>query len=101
MLASLDLQWWQHMVVRGLHENRITADVIDPTKTILIPRIQLRTSDRTISFKISRRRFPTKISFAMPVMKARGQTLKSVRINPASPGISMARYALNLPEFFT
>ena len=86
------------MVLRGLHENRIAAEVIECTKTILIPRIQLCTLDRTVSFKIRRRRFPTKISFAMPIIKARGQTLKSVRINPTSREFSMARCALNFPE---
>jgi hypothetical protein len=82
MLSSLGLRWWQHVIVRGLHEHCITAEVID---SILIPRIQLCPSDPAIVFRLCRRRFSIKIAFAVTVSKAKGQTLKRLAIFLPSP----------------
>jgi len=40
ILASLDLLWWQHKIVRGFNENCITGEVNGSRKTFLIPRIR-------------------------------------------------------------
>jgi len=87
------------MVVRGLHENRVAAEIIDPTKKSLSPGFSY--VHQIVPFPSKLAEFPTKISFAMPIIKARGQTLKCVKINETSPGFSIARCALNFPEFFT
>jgi hypothetical protein len=61
------------MIVKGLHERCIAVEVIGSTKTILTPRIQLCPSDPTLPFKLSRRPFPIKISFAVTTSEAHGQ----------------------------
>lgn len=55
------------MIIRGLQEYNIAAEVIGCRKTILVPRCtcKLCMSDPTISFKLCRRQFPFKIMFAM------------------------------------
>ena len=85
MLASLGFLWWQHMIIRGLHDHWTTEEAIGSWKTIPIPSIQFCPSDRTIPFKLCRRQFPTQIAFAMTTSKAQGQTLKRVRIYEPSP----------------
>jgi len=80
MLASPCLRWWQHMIVRGVHEHCRAAEVTGPTKAVLTPSIRLRPSDPAIPFKLYRRRFQFKITFAMTISKAQGQTLKRVGI---------------------
>jgi hypothetical protein len=84
--------------VRGLQGHRIAAEDIGSRKTILIPRIQLRSPDPTIPFKLCRRRFPIKIAFAMTVSKAQGQTLKRVAIYPPSPVFPMASCLWHFPD---
>ena len=85
MLACLGLRWWQHMIIRCLHEHCLGAKVTVFRKIILVPKIQLCPSDPTIPFKLCRRRFPIKIAFAMTVSKAQGQTLKRAAIYPPAP----------------
>ena len=53
VLASLGLRWCQHMIVTGLDEHCIAAEVFGSTK-ILIPRILLCPSDLSIPFKLCR-----------------------------------------------
>ena len=72
MLDSLDLRWWQHMVVKGLHEHGIAAEVNGSRKTILIPTLQLCSSGLTTPFRLYKRRFRTKIAFTMPINKDQG-----------------------------
>jgi hypothetical protein len=45
---SLGLQWWQHMIVKALDEHCIATEVADSTKTVLITKIQLCTTNITI-----------------------------------------------------
>ena len=72
MLDFLGLRWWQHMLVKGLHEHSIAAEVIGSTKTILIPTFQLCSSDLTTSFRLCRRRFWTKIALIVSINEAKG-----------------------------
>ena len=58
---------------KRLARHCIAVAVIGATKTILIPRIQLCPSDPTVPFKLSKRRFPIKIAFAMTIDQAQGQ----------------------------
>jgi hypothetical protein len=81
---------WQHMIVRGLQEHCIATEVIGSTKkTNLIPTIQLCPLVPTIPFELWRRRFPTKIAFAMKINQGQGQTLKSVGTYPSLPVFPM------------
>jgi hypothetical protein len=70
MLVSLGLRCWQYTIVRGLHEQRITAEVNWLYKNCSYTRIQLRPVDAIIRFKLCRRRFSIKTAFAMAVTKA-------------------------------
>jgi hypothetical protein len=99
MLASLGLRWWQHIIVRGLHEHCIAVEVIGSTKTILTPRIQLCPSDPTLPFKLSRRTFPIKISFAMTTSEADSKMLKLVGIYPLSPVFSHGQLYMSFSLF--
>ncbi|XP_021743264.1 ATP-dependent DNA helicase PIF6-like [Chenopodium quinoa] len=50
---------------------------------VLIPRISLRPSDSTgYPFQFKRKQFPLKLSFAMKINKAQGQTLSRVMVFP-------------------
>jgi hypothetical protein len=75
MLASFGLRWWQHMIVRGLDENSVAADVTGSRKTTLIRRIQVCPSDSTFNFKMRRRRYPARIAFGVAISKTQGQNL--------------------------
>ena len=75
VLAFLDLQWWQHMIMTDFEGHCIAVEFIGSKHINLMLRIQLCPSDPTIPFKACRRRFPIKIAFAMAVNKAQEQTL--------------------------
>ena len=63
------------MIVRGLY---IEAQITGSIKTIPTPRVQLCPSDPIIPFKLCRRQFAIKITFAMTVTNAQGQMLSRV-----------------------
>jgi hypothetical protein len=44
-VRSLGRRWWQHVIVIGLHEHCVAAEVIGSKKTILNPQIQLHPSN--------------------------------------------------------
>lgn len=52
---------------------------------ILIPRIDLTSSDQELPFKLKRRQFPIKAAFAMTINKSQGQTLDKVGIYLSEP----------------
>jgi len=52
---------------------------------VLIPRIDVTTSDGEFPFKMRRRQFPLKPSFAMTINKSQGQTLDKVGIHLSEP----------------
>jgi hypothetical protein len=100
MLASLGLRWWQHIIVRGVHKHCIAAEVTSPTKAVFTPSIRLCPSDPAIPFKLYRRRFQSKIAFAMTISKAQGQALKRVRINALTSVFSNGQICDIFPTLF-
>ena len=86
MLASLGLRWWQHIVVRGLHERYVVTELIFFFRKIILNfQIQLRPSNPTIASVLCRRRFPTKIAFNIAINRAQMQKPKRAEIYPPSP----------------
>ena len=51
----------------------------------LIPRIELSPSDSLLPFKLSRRRFPIKLCFAMTINKAQGQITNNLGVYLPQP----------------
>jgi hypothetical protein len=93
MLASLGLRWWQHIIVRRLHKQCIPAEV-----TCSRHSIQLRPADPTVRFKLCRRRFLIKITFATTVSKAQGQTVKRDAVYPTSPVFHHGQLCMSFPR---
>jgi hypothetical protein len=79
VLASFGLCWWQHMIVRGLNEHCVTAEVIGCRKTILMSRIQLCPSSPTIPFKLCRRQFTSKLPFQWQSVRLKGRRLNALK----------------------
>ena len=70
-------------VITKLHDHAIDATVatgIHVGKQIFTPRIPISPSDTTFPFKMQRRQFPIRISFAMSANKSQGQTLSRIGI---------------------
>lgn len=68
-------------VINNMHDHVIEATVamgVHAGKQIFIPRIPISPSDTTLPFKMQRRQFPVKPSFAMTANKSQGQTLSKV-----------------------
>jgi hypothetical protein len=84
MLASLGLRSWQHIIVKGLHEHCMAAEVTGFRKTILVPRIQLRSS-----VQLCRRRFPIKIAFSMVKVKVKFFQERAMKAQRYSSTISL------------
>jgi hypothetical protein len=66
MFASLGFQWWQHIIIRGLHEHCTAGEVTGSRKIILILRIQLCPSYPTIPFRLQKT-ISDQIVFAMKI----------------------------------
>jgi hypothetical protein len=65
------------LTVRRLQNHTIDCEVISGSTKghrVLIPRITLTPSDVMSPFKLRRRQFPVRLSFAMTINKAQGQT---------------------------
>ncbi|TVU21988.1 hypothetical protein EJB05_31660, partial [Eragrostis curvula] len=70
------------LVIRGFQNNAIDAEIVGGQhagKRVFIPRIPLSPSeDLTLPFKFKRIQFPMRLSFAMTINKAQGQTIVGV-----------------------
>ncbi|KAM0734113.1 ATP-dependent DNA helicase PIF1 [Formica fusca] len=70
-------------IVTDLKPNLIYAEVLTGSsrgQIIFIPRIDFLPNNREIPFKLKRRQFPIRVSFAMTINKSQGQTLQKVGI---------------------
>ncbi|PWZ58794.1 ATP-dependent DNA helicase PIF1 [Zea mays] len=80
------------LVVRGFQRNSIDAEIVlgqYAGKRIFLPRIPLCPSDDEIfPFQFKRKQFPIRLSFAMTVNKAQGQTIPNVGVYLPEPVFS-------------
>ncbi|TVU07276.1 hypothetical protein EJB05_47325, partial [Eragrostis curvula] len=77
------------LVVRGFQNNAIDTEIVGGQhagKRVFIPRIPLSPSeDLTLPFKFKRIQFPVRLSFAMTINKAQGQTIPHVGVYLPEP----------------
>ncbi|KAG2561030.1 hypothetical protein PVAP13_8KG131600 [Panicum virgatum] len=77
------------LVVQGFQNNSIDAEIVNGQhagKRVFIPRIPMSPSeDLTLPFKFKRKQFPIRLSFAMTINKAQGQTIPNVGIYLPEP----------------
>ncbi|XP_039789046.1 ATP-dependent DNA helicase PIF1-like [Panicum virgatum] len=80
------------LVVRGFQNNSIDAEIVNGQhagKRVFIPRIPMSPSeDITLPFKFKKKQFPIRLSFAMTINKAQGQTIPNVGIYLPEPVFS-------------
>ncbi|PWZ23284.1 ATP-dependent DNA helicase PIF1 [Zea mays] len=80
------------LVVRGFQRNNIDAEIVlgqHAGKRIFLPRIPLCPSDEEMfPFQFKRKQFPVRLSFAMTVNKAQGQTIPNVGVYLPEPVFS-------------
>ncbi|ONM62889.1 PIF1 helicase [Zea mays] len=80
------------LVVRGFQRNSIDTEIVlgqYAGKRIFLPRIPLCPSDDEIfPFQFKRKQFPIRLSFAMTVNKAQGQTIPNVGVYLPEPVFS-------------
>jgi ATP-dependent DNA helicase PIF1 len=66
------------LVIRGFQNNSIDAEIVNGQHAgtrVFIPRIPMSPSeDLSLPFKFKRKQFPIRLSFAMTINKAQGQT---------------------------
>nr|XP_040258797.1 uncharacterized protein LOC109744995 [Aegilops tauschii subsp. strangulata] len=72
------------LVVRGFERNAIDAEIVigqHAGRRVFLPRIPLCPSDNDMfPFKFKRKQFPVRLSFAMTINKAQGQTIPIVGV---------------------
>ncbi|XP_057299544.1 ATP-dependent DNA helicase PIF1-like [Hydractinia symbiolongicarpus] len=71
------------LIIRRLHDNCVDAEVLTGNAIgdrVLIPRVQLAPSDTGMPFVLRRRQLPLRLSYAMTINKAQGQTFEKVGI---------------------
>ena len=66
------------LIIRKCYKNILDAEIltgVNQEKRIFLPQIKLSPSDFDLPFTLIRRQFPIKLSFAMTINKAQGQTI--------------------------
>jgi ATP-dependent DNA helicase PIF1 len=80
------------LVIRGFQRNTIDAEIMvgdHAGKRIFLPRIPICPSDdEMFPFKFKRKQFPIRLSFAMTINKAQGQTIPNVGVYLPEPVFS-------------
>jgi ATP-dependent DNA helicase PIF1 len=80
------------LVIRGFQRNTIDAEIMvgdHAGKRIFLPRIPICPSDdEMFPFKFKRKQFPIRLSFAMTINKAQGQTIPNVSVYLPEPVFS-------------
>jgi ATP-dependent DNA helicase PIF1 len=79
-------------MIRAFQDNAIDAEIVGGQhagKRVFIPRIPMSPSeDNSLPFKLKRKQFPIRLSFAMTINKAQGQTIPNVGIYLPEPVFS-------------
>ena len=77
------------LIIRAFQDNVIDAEIIGGQhsgKQLFLPRIPMYPSeDDVLPFKFTRKQFPIRLSFAMTINKAQGQTIPNVGIYSPEP----------------
>jgi ATP-dependent DNA helicase PIF1 len=80
------------LVVRAVDKHILDAEIVNGTHAgdrVFIPRILLSLSkDLSLPFKFKRKQFPMRLSFAMTINKAQGQTMPTVGVYLPEPMFS-------------
>ncbi|XP_066341099.1 uncharacterized protein [Miscanthus floridulus] len=80
------------LIIRGFQNNSIDAEIVNGQfegTRVFIPRIPMSPSeDLSLPFKFKRKQFPIRLSFAMTINKAQGQTIPNVGIYLPEPVFS-------------
>ena len=80
------------LVVRGFERNTIDAEIVigqHAGRRVFLPRIPLCPSENDMfPFKFKRKQFPIRLSFAMTINKAQGQTIPIVGVYLPNPVFS-------------
>uniref|UniRef100_A0A453BG92 ATP-dependent DNA helicase n=1 Tax=Aegilops tauschii subsp. strangulata TaxID=200361 RepID=A0A453BG92_AEGTS len=80
------------LMIRAFQDNAIDAEIVGGQhagKRVFIPRIPMSPSeDTSLPFKLKRKQFPIRLSFAMTINKAQGQTIPNVGIYLPEPVFS-------------
>jgi len=83
------------LVVKGFDNNAIDCEIVNGQyagNRIFIPRIPMSPSeDITLPFKFKLKQFPIRLSFAMTINKAQGQTIPNVGIYLPDPVFSQGQ----------
>ncbi|XP_010473639.1 PREDICTED: ATP-dependent DNA helicase PIF1-like [Camelina sativa] len=76
------------LIVTHMGERVIEAEILTGTRAgnkVVIPRIILSPADSKWPFKLNRRQFPLRLSYAMTINKSQGQSLKKVGLYLPKP----------------
>ena len=76
------------LIIDRLHDHILQATILTGScqgQQVLIPRIKLAPSDTNLPFVLQRTQFPVRLSYAMTINKAQGQTFKKVGIYLRDP----------------
>ncbi|KAG2653869.1 hypothetical protein PVAP13_1NG417100 [Panicum virgatum] len=77
------------LIVKAFEDNAIDCEIVNghhAGNLIFIPRIPLSPSeDISLPYKFKRKQFPIRLSFAMTINKAQGQTIPNIRIYLSEP----------------
>ncbi|XP_066311307.1 uncharacterized protein [Miscanthus floridulus] len=93
------------LIIQGFQKNTIDAEIVlgqHAGKRVFLPRIPLCPSnDEMFPFQFKRKQFPIRLSFAMTVNKAQGQTIPNVGVYLPKPVFSYGQLYVALSRATT
>ena len=87
MQRTLGIANGTRLIVTNLNRHSIQADImsgVDAGKPVVIPRV-IYTSNENLPFKIVRRQFPVRATFAMTINKSQSQTFERIGVYLPEP----------------